>query len=135
MHLRIAQGVGIENIENFGDDDNLWTEEIESEESFWNDCLAMLAWEDAVERSKPIQIMCFNESLRGTKPAEIAEVLDIKPNQVSEHIRAFKDKLKSSFRNLDEKYDIDSDDWLEIKQKAAEVRQKYDAIMDTRIIR
>lgn len=125
------KSVSIENIENFGDDNNLWTEEIESEEAFWNDCLAMLAWEDAVERSKPIQIMCFNESLRGKKPAEIAETLDIKSTQVSEHIRAFKNKLKSSFRNLDEKYNIDSSDWLEIKQKAAEVRQKYDAIMNS----
>ena len=93
----------------------------------------MLAWEDAVERSNPMQIMCFNESLRGKKPAEIAEILDIESSQVSEHIRAFKNKLRKSFCDLDENYNIDSDDWLEIKQKAAEVRQKYDAIMDSRV--
>ena len=101
-------------------------EDTPDDQSMWDGYMAFLAWEEVSAKSPAQQVQCFlwrhnNER----KPAEIAAVLGISPLQVSEHIRAFKDKLITAMRNLDETYNPDETDWSEIKRKADAAKKKY----------
>jgi len=62
------------------------------------------------------------------KPAEIAAALNITSLQVSEHIRAFKNKLAHAMQNLDANYDPEKANWDDIKRQADAAKTKYLAI-------
>ena len=90
--------------------------------------LAMLAWEEVCEKSKPWQLQAFAWHLEGDKPAEIAKGLSKDSKEVSEQIRQFKDKLKTAYKKLGEELDAGNLDWAVIIQRAEEARKKYDMI-------
>jgi len=116
------------DVETIGekDENRIGSADTPDDQSLWDGYMAFLAWETVAEKSSAQQIQCFlwrhqNEK----KPAEIAAVLGISPLQVSEHIRAFKDKMNTAMRELDETYDPDQTDWKEIKHMADAAKKKY----------
>lgn len=92
--------------------------------------LAMLAWEEVCEKSKPWQRQAFTWHQEGAKPAEIAKNLNRDSKEVSEQIRQFKDKLKTAYKTLGVEQDAGNLDWAVIIQRAEEARKKYDMIAE-----
>lgn len=95
-----------------------------------DDYMAMLAWEDACEKSKPRQRQIFTWNHEGAKPAEIAKMLGMDPRDVSEDIRQFKDKLANAYNALGKALDTQKTDMADIIQRAKQARPKYDAIVN-----
>ena len=100
------------------------------DDQLWREYLACLAYEKACERSTEIQRSCFTlkyNSLKPNdlKPAEIAVIAEIDPRQVSEHIRAFKNKVKTAYKELDSSFDPKKIDWREFALKAGEAQKKF----------
>ena len=121
------------DVETIGEDDEnvIGTADTPDDQRLWQEYMAFLAWEATVEKSSPEQIQCFvwrHQNHR--KPAEIAVVLGISSTQVSEHIRAFKNKLANALHDLDETYDLSQADWTVIKQQADSAKKKYLAIAE-----
>jgi hypothetical protein len=92
--------------------------------------MAMLAWEDACEKSKPRQRQIFTWNHEGAKPAEIAKMLGMDSRDVSEDIRQFKDKLANAYNALGKALDTKKTDMADIIQRAKQARPKYDAIVN-----
>jgi len=94
------------------------------------DYMAMLAWEDACEKSKPRQRQIFTWNHEGAKPSEIAKILGMDSKEVSEQIRQFKDKLANAYNALGKTLDAEKIDMADIIQRAKQARPKYDAIVN-----
>ena len=121
------------DIETVGEETEnvIGSEDTPDDQKMWDGYMAFLAWEKVSEKSPAQQVQCFlwrhNNDM---KPAEIAKVLGITSLKVSEHVRAFKDKLITAMRNLDETYNPNETDWSEIKRKADAAKKKYLAIAE-----
>ena len=69
----------------------------------------------------------------GKKPRELTDLLGIDSLQISENVRAIKDKIKTALKHLDEKYPIDnldSVDWGQLKKDAEMAQQEIAALAD-----
>ena len=95
-----------------------------------DDYMAMLAWEDACEKSDPRQRQIFTWNHEGAKPAEIAKILGMDSKDVSEEIRRFKNKLGNAYNTLGKALDTEKIDMADIIQRAKQARPKYDAIVN-----
>ena len=99
------------------------------DQELWDGYLAFLAWEEVAKTAPPVQVQCFLwRHNNNRKPAEIAAALNITSLQVSEHIRAFKNKLAHAMQNLDANYDPEKANWDDIKRQADAAKTKYLAI-------
>lgn len=109
-------------------------EDAPDDETMWKSYMAYLAWESVVEKSRhrdPKPLQCFIwRHYYNKKPAEIAQILDISSQQVSEYTRSFKDKLLNALRNLDETYKPDEVNWEELKRTIEEAKKRYTAIAE-----
>ena len=117
-----------------GEDDSVEPDVIrfsKSDDELWQEYLLFLAFDIATEKSSVEQVHCFVwKHNNKKKPAEIAMVLDISPTEVSENIRAFKNKVKNAFAALGASYE-QTIDWDAVKQKADEARAQYMEIAET----
>ena len=122
------------DIENVKEDmeERIVTDDDKDESVLWNGYLAFLAWENVAKKAPKHQVQCFLWRFHNKKkPAEIAEFLEISPEQVSENIRAFKDKLIKEMQALDETYNPEDLDWNTIKQQADLAKEQYLKIAET----
>lgn len=108
------------------------TDDDKDEKILWNGYLSFLAWESVAKKANQHQVQCFLWRFHNKKkPAEIAKFLRITPEQVSEHIRAFKDKIVKAMQQLDESCNPEELDWDTIKQQADLAKEKYLQIAET----
>ena len=122
------------DIENIKEDmeDKISSDEAKDDKSLWNGYLAFLAWESVAKKANQHQVQCFLWRFHNKKkPAEIAEFLRITPEQVSEHIRAFNDKIVKAMQQLDESCNPEELDGDTIKQQADLAKAKYLQIAET----
>ena len=119
--------VGEEHI----DDDNGPRKEADvyntkEDKALWRSYIAYLVLDEVSKKSPACQTQCFLwRTYHGKKPAQIAVALNMEPEQVSEEVRAFKDKLITAARRLGEQWDMDTIDWADLKQKADAAKAKY----------
>lgn len=96
------------------------------EKDLWQSYIAYLAIDEARKKSPANQFQCFHWRVCcNKKPADIATVLNMKPEQVSEAVRSFKDKVAHAVKQLGETFDMETVDWKELKQKADAARDMY----------
>ena len=94
--------------------------------ALWKGYLVFLAWESVAKKATQHQVQCFLWRFHNKrKPAEIAAFLKITPEQVSENIRAFKDKLTKAMQQLDESSDPAVLDWETVKHQADIAKETY----------
>lgn len=101
------------------------------EEALWRSYIAYLVLDEVSKKSPARQTQCFLWRVYHKKEtAQIAVALNMEPEQVSEEVRAFKDKLITAARRLGEQWDMDTTDWKGLIQEADAAKAKYLKIAD-----
>ncbi len=109
--------------ENISNDPDVYEK---AEKDQWDAYIAYLVLDEVSKKSPPYQSQCFVWSTYyKKKPAQIALALNMKPEQVYEAIRSFKDKVVHAYKKMGESFDMQTFDWDELKQKADAAKAKY----------
>lgn len=113
----------IEDDKNFSTAPNVYEK---AEKDQWDAYIAYLVLDEVSRKSPAYQSQCFIWSTYNKKkPAQIAVALNMKPEQVYEAIRSFKEKVVNAYQRMGESFDMQTFAWDELKQKADAARAKY----------